>query len=323
MAANLPLVTVVTPSFNQGEFIDATIRSVLAQDYPAIEYLVLDGGSTDATLDVLRSYGDRLSWVSERDGGQADAINRGWRRGRGEILAWLNSDDLYAPGAVRAAVESLARHPEAAGVYGDCEYIDAAGRPIGAHRTAPYDYRALVRSSYTRIPQPATFLRRAAVERAGYLDERLTMALDLDLWLRLGRLAPLVYVPQRWAQFREHASSKTVAQQARAAPEILAITRRYFADASLPPELRALEPEALASAQVLAGNALLMGGQLNGARRYALMGLGRAAPRMRIMALKILLVSLFGQAGIAAYLWGRHAAQSGMAALAGLRARRL
>lgn len=305
MAADLPLVTVVTPSFNQGRFIDATIRSVLAQDYPALEYLVIDGGSTDETLAILRSYGDLLSWVSAPDHGQADAINRGWRRGRGEILAWLNSDDLYAPGAVRAAVASLAQHPAAAGVYGDCGYIDADGQTIGAHRTAPFDYAKLLRTSYAYIPQPATFLRRAALEQVGYLDAQLTMVLDLDLWLRLGRVAPLAYVPQRWASFREHATSKTLSQQLRAAPEILMIIRRLFDDPSLPPELRALEPEALASAHVLAGNSLLMGGRPADARAYAWRGLRRAAPRMRLMALKILAVSMFGRAGLGAYLHGR------------------
>ena len=307
-----PLVTVVTPSFNQGEFIAATVESVLAQDYPALEYFVMDAGSTDGTLDILRSYGERIRWVSAPDNGQADAINQGWRRGAGAIVAWLNADDLYQPGAVRAAIEQLRAHPHASGVYGDCAYIDERGEPIGAHPSAPFDYLRLVRTGMTPIAQPATFLRRAAVEQAGGVDERLHMVLDLDLWLRLGRLGPLVYVPETWAAFREHAGSKTIARQARAAPEVLATFERFFADPTLPPEIRALQAEALSSAQVFAGNALMMGGQLAAARRYALRGLPGAAPRIQLMALKVLLVSTLGRAGLAAYLWGRRGARAAL-----------
>src|SRR5215212_477191 len=181
-----PLVTIVTPSLNQRQFIEATIRSVLDQDYPTIEYLVMDGGSTDGTLDILRRYEDRLTWVSMPDGGQAEAINRGWRRGRGEVLAWLNSDDIYLPGAVSAAVACLRAHPQVAGVYGDCDYIDEHGRTIDTHPTTPFDYATMLQTARAPIPQPATFLRQVAVESVNYLDARLTMLLDFDLWIRLG-----------------------------------------------------------------------------------------------------------------------------------------
>lgn len=300
-----PRVTIVTPSFNQGAFIEQTIASVLAQDYPALEYIVMDGGSTDGTLDILRRFGERLTWVSAPDGGQADAINQGWKRGSGDIIAWLNADDLYRPGAVSAAVAQLQAHAAASGVYGDCDYIDEQGRTFASHPSAPFDYMQLVRTGLTPVAQPATFLRRAAVVQAGWLDDRLHMVLDLDLWLRVGRLGPLVYVPQRWAAFREHSSSKTIAQQARAAPETVALFERFFADPTLPPELRALQRQATSSAQIFAGNALMMGGQLSAARRYVLRGLPNAAPRLRIMALKVLLVCSLGRAGLAAYLWGR------------------
>ena len=301
-----PLVTIVTPSFNQRQFIEATIRSVLDQDYPAIEYIVMDGGSTDGTLDILRRYDDRLTWVSAADRGQADAINRGWRRGSGEILAWLNSDDTYLPGAVSAAVAGLNAHPEAVGVYGDCDYIDEHGRAIDAHSSAAFDYAALVRTALTPIAQPTAFLRRSAVEAIGYLDADLSMVLDLDLWLRVGLLGPLVYLPLRLACFREHVSSKTVAQQSQAAPEILATYRRLFARADLPPAIRALEAEAMSGARIMAGNSLLMSGQLCQARRYARDGLWRAAPRSRLMGLKIMLVAALGRPGLAVYLVGRH-----------------
>ena len=309
LLGDTPLVTIVTPSFNQGEFLAATIESVLAQDYPQIEYLVMDAGSTDGTLALLRGYTNRVRWVSQPDGGQADAINQGWRQGGGAVLAWLNADDVYMPGAVRGAVAALQAHPGAAGVYGDCDTIDQHGHTIGTHPTAPFDYVRLLRTALTPIPQPATFLRRAAVEQAGYLDDRLTMLLDLDLWLRLGATAPLRYIPARWACFREHAGSKTIARQAQAAPEVLAIYRRLFADPALPPAIAALEREATAGALVFAANSLFMAGQLRAARRYALRGMGQAAPRARVLALKILLIGAFGRSGLAAYLWGRHRAR--------------
>lgn len=304
--APLPLVTIVTPSLNQRQFIDATIRSVLAQDYPAIEYIVMDGGSSDGTLDILRRYDGRLTWVSAPDRGQADAINRGWRRGGGEILAWLNSDDVYLPGAVSAAVAGLRAHPAAVGVYGDCDYIDEQGRLIDMHPAASFDYAELVRTVLTPIPQPTAFLRRAAVEAIDYLDDSLSMVLDLDLWLRVGLLGPLAYLPRRLARFREHGSSKTVARQAQAAPEILAVYRRLFARTDLPPDVRALETEAISGALILAGNSLLMAGQLSEARRYALAGLRRASRRSRLTALKIVLISALGQSGLTTYLAGRH-----------------
>ncbi len=310
--AGMPLVSIVTPSYNQGGFIRETIESVLGQDYPNIEYWVIDGGSTDETLAVLYTFerDPRLHWISEPDRGQSDAINKGLARCHGELFAWLNADDVYLPGAVSVAVAGLQAHPGAAGVYGDCEYIDEAGRVIDLHPTSQFDYTTLVRTARTPIPQPATFLRHNAVAAIGYLDADLSMVMDFDLWLRLGLLAPLVYLPKPLARFREHAASKTIARQAQAAPELLAVYRRLFARADLPPEIKAIESEALSGALVFAGNSLLMAGQIGAARRYALAGMREAAPRMRVMALKILLVGAFGQAGLSAYLRGRRGVKS-------------
>src|SRR5437762_13389355 len=158
----LPTVSIVTPSFNQAQYIEATIRSVLEQDYPAIEYSVMDGASTDGTLNVLRRYEGRLRWVSQRDAGQADAINKGFAQTSGEILGWLNSDDTFARGAVAAAVKFLLDHPNIAMVYGDADFIDRSGRYIGkcAH-VEPYDRHRLVHYS-DFIVQPAVFFRRSA-----------------------------------------------------------------------------------------------------------------------------------------------------------------
>jgi glycosyltransferase involved in cell wall biosynthesis len=221
-----PLVTVVTPSFNHGRFIRETIDSVLAQTYPALEYLIMDGGSTDETVSILKGYGDRVSWISERDAGQASAINKGWRRAQGTIVAYLNSDDTYLPGAVERAVAGLREHPEADILYGEGYHVDERGRVLDRYPTEPFRVERLAETCF--ICQPTTFLRRGVVERVGYLDESLQFCMDYDLWIRLARVATFAYVPEYLATSRLHAETKTLGQRTRAHGEILRIVRRHF-----------------------------------------------------------------------------------------------
>jgi glycosyltransferase involved in cell wall biosynthesis len=222
-----PLVTVVTPSFNQGRFIRATIESVLKQDYPRIEYLVMDGGSTDETRSILREYSDRIRWVSEPDHGQAHAINKGWRQAAGSIVAYLNSDDVYLPDAVSTAVAALQAHPEAAAVYGEGYHVDEAGAILERYPTEPFDADRLRETCF--ICQPTVFLRREAVERAGYLDESLRYCMDYDLWIRLTRAGKVFgYIPHYLASTRLHADTKTLGQRGRAHAEILRVVHRHF-----------------------------------------------------------------------------------------------
>ncbi len=204
-----PTVTIITPSYNQGRFLAAAIDSILAQDYPAIEHLVLDAASTDETLDVLRGYGDRVRWSSEPDHGQGDAIEKGFARTGGQVIAWLNADDVYLPGAVSAAVAALEAQPGLAGVYGNAEFIDAAGAVMGpCTQVEPYDPARLV-NQLDYIVQPATFFRRATYEAAGGLDPGLRYCLDYDLWIRMGTLAPFRLLERTLAQVRIHAQTKT------------------------------------------------------------------------------------------------------------------
>ena len=158
-----PLVTIVTPCLNAERFLEQTIRSVLEQDYPHIEYLVMDGGSTDGTLDILRKYEQYLQWESAPDRGTADAMNRGFALGKGEILAFLNADDLYHPGAISAAVRALRENPEAAGIYGDAWWIDDTGARIAPYPVRDFDRALLERECF--ICQPATFFRRQALRK--------------------------------------------------------------------------------------------------------------------------------------------------------------
>ena len=205
--SDLPLVSIVTPSYNQGRFLEATLRSVLEQDYPNIEYLVVDGASTDNSVEIIRKYADRITWwVSEKDSGQSEAVNKGLRRARGEIVGWLNSDDLYQPGAVSAAVAAFRSHPEAGLFYADALAIDANGKPFNLMCARQYSLTDLM--AFNIICQPAAFMRRSVLEQVEYLNPVYQLLMDNLLWMCMARIAPIVYVPQTWAAARYHDQAK-------------------------------------------------------------------------------------------------------------------
>jgi glycosyltransferase involved in cell wall biosynthesis len=240
-----PLVSIITPSFNQARYIEATIRSVLTQEYPRIEYIIVDGGSTDGTVEIIKKYAlesgsllpefqqqavglHRINWwVSERDQGQTDAINKGFAHASGNILAWLNSDDSYShSGAVAEAVDFLLANPEVAMVYADCNFIDEQGNVIGKFASRQTDYKKL-RRGYVHIPQQTMFFRANYWKELGPLDPSFFFAMDYDLWVRIARHAPIQYLPGRtWANFRIHASSKTNVNDERGWKEMLRIHYR-------------------------------------------------------------------------------------------------
>jgi len=205
-----PRVSIVTPSYNQGQFIEETIRSVLLQGYPNLEYIIIDGGSTDESVDIIRKYEPWLTyWVSEPDRGQSHGINKGWQRATGDIWAWLNSDDFYYPEAIRRAVEALQQNLRYDMVYSDGMWIDETSLRQKPLPSAPRDARSLLTEG-NGIPQPTAFIRGFAVKKAGGLDESLHMAMDFDLWVKLAFHGRLSYVKsQTWAMLRAHPLKKT------------------------------------------------------------------------------------------------------------------
>ncbi|MEA4907832.1 MAG: glycosyltransferase [Chloroflexi bacterium] len=211
MIDGVPRVSVITPSYNQAAYLEQTLTSVLDQGYPDLEYLVVDGGSTDGSVDIIRRYAGRLAWwTSEADRGQADAVNKGLARSGGEIIGWLNSDDYYLPEAIQAAVQAFRENPQAGLVYGDVLAVDGQGDPLNLLRYRPWRLEDLMH--FEIIGQPSVFLRRSVLEQAGPLDLRFHFLLDHQLWLRMASLAPMVYVPQTWSAARFHAQAKNVAQ---------------------------------------------------------------------------------------------------------------
>ncbi|MGA2139362.1 MAG: glycosyltransferase [Verrucomicrobiia bacterium] len=226
-----PKVTIVTPSFNQARFLPQTLDSIREQDYPHIEHIVVDGGSTDGSVDILRA-APGIRWVSERDRGQVDAINKGFALATGEILAWLNSDDLLDPDAVRLAVEALQR-TGADLVYGDLRIIDAEGTHIRMFYGIPFDYRALL-YGIDYIGQQSVFFRRTLLEKAGPLRAEYDNGFDYELWLRVAGHGRLVYVPQVRGQIRWHVDAKSVAGAQRTGTDMDRIRREYWRTGGLP-----------------------------------------------------------------------------------------
>jgi glycosyltransferase involved in cell wall biosynthesis len=267
MNQGLPLVSIVTPSYNKGSFIEETILSVKNQTYPHIEHIVVDGGSTDETLDILRKCNDSLIWISEPDEGQSDAINKGWRMSSGEILAYLNADDTYMPEAVQTAVEYLAENPDVGMVYGDADFTDERGEVTGHYQGGEFDLKKML-CSYNHVPQPTVFFRREVVDQVGYLDNDLHLAMDLDYWIRISLKFRIEHIAQTLATMRMYPEAKFVAQYYEAVYECLHILKKFFSNPELPKEIRALKRVAYGAVHLRGGIDLYSAGQRGKALKY-------------------------------------------------------
>lgn len=254
MPKESPLVSIVTPSLNQGLFIEHTILSIKNQTYPNIEHIIIDGCSTDNTLDIIKKYDEtyNMLWLSEPDEGQSDAINKGWRMSRGKIIAYLNSDDTYMPWAVETAVNWLTNHTDTDMVYGDCNIIDKSGEVINQYPATDFNLREML-CGHNMIPQPAVFLRKKVIDEVGYLDSHLHWTMDYDLWLRIGLKCKVIYIRQLLANFRIYPETKGMREGYKFAEDRLYSLNKLFSTPNLTKEVATLRRPACSYAHLRVG----------------------------------------------------------------------
>jgi len=259
----------VTPSYNQAKYIEQTLRSVLEQDYPRIEYLVVDGLSTDNSVEIIKNYAGRGGvtpslpkinwWVSEKDSGQGEAINKGLARAKGEIIAWLNSDDYYLPGTLTAVVKVFEDHPDVVMVYGDMLAVDELGQTINTLRYKQLFLQDLL--CFQIIGQPSVFFRREVLEQTGGLDITFHFLLDHHLWIRIAQSGKILHVPQIWSAARYHAEAKNRAKAAEFGQEAFRILAWAKNQTGLAEAVSGVERRARASAHRVDARYLLDGGR--------------------------------------------------------------
>lgn len=256
-----PVVTIITSSYNQASFIEETIESVLAQDYPNIEHLILDDSSTDETQEILAGYGDKIRWeVMTEKTLQTPTINKGWRMTKGEIITWLNSDDTFYPDTVSRAVDYLRNHPETGIVFGDAMHTDENSSDLFPTVPLPdFSFREFVLNCENVIAQPAAFIRRDVIRKIGYLDESYDLLMDWNFWLRAGLHFKIDYIPELLATCRLHADSKTVSQSVGYPPELERMYKEFFSSDNLPDELKQIENEAMMNMYFTSGGFYLIG----------------------------------------------------------------
>jgi len=240
---NTPLVSIVTPSFNKGLYIEETILSIRNQTYKNIEHIVIDGGSTDETLSILKKYSNDLVWISETDLGQSDAINKGWKLAKGDIIAYLNADDTYLPDAVGIAVNFFLKDPETGMIYGDGILSDEKGRFLINFTAGEFNLKNLI-FCQDNILQPAVFLRKTVFETIGAVDADLHLAMDLDYWIRTGLRYKVNYIPQQLATAKIYLDAKSSAQMHKYVMEYEHILEKIFSNPQLPPDIKLIEKDA-------------------------------------------------------------------------------
>jgi len=287
----MTLVSIITPSYNQAAYLEQTIRSVLEQDYPRIEYIVVDGASSDGSVEIIKKYESKFAyWVSEKDHGQADAINKGFVRATGEIIAWLNSDDYYLQGTVSAAVKVFEENPDVVLVYGDMLAVDEHGKTFNT-----LSYKQLTLEDllcFQIIGQPAAFMRRSALTKTNGLDLDFHFLLDHLLWIQIAKHGKMLHVNQTWSAARYHAEAKNRAKAAEFGREAFRILAVAAQDDDLAPVLAKVNRRARASANRVDARYLLDGGQpaqaLSAWMRALFIHLPTALARMNIFVSAVL-----------------------------------
>jgi glycosyltransferase involved in cell wall biosynthesis len=227
-----PKISIVTISYNQGQFLEKAICSVLDQGYPNLEYIIIDGGSTDQSVEIIRRYERHLTyWVSERDRGQSHALNKGFGRCTGDLMGWLNSDDYFLPGALEAFAEAFRKSPEAGAWVGDAQHVDAKGNVLKIQQPGLLDHQSLADWEVNGFQQPACLFSKTAWEAAGPIDEKLDIAMDFDLWLKISSTRAFARIPLTLAAATIHPLAKTQAfENLKHAEMWMVLMRHHFDD---------------------------------------------------------------------------------------------
>ncbi|MCL4268285.1 MAG: glycosyltransferase [Anaerolineales bacterium] len=255
----MTLVSIITPSYNQAKYLEQTIQSVLRQDYPRIEYIVMDGASSDGSVEIIKKYAGQLTyWESQQDLGQADAINKGFARATGDIVAWLNSDDYYLPGIISKAVQVFEENPDVVLIYGNMLAVDENGATFNTLTYRPLTFEDLL--CFHIIGQPAVFMRRSALQKTKGLDPTFHFLLDHLLWIQIAKQGKILHVDQTWSAARYHAEAKNVAKAAEFGREAFRILETIAQDKDLAATLLRIDRRAHASAYRVDARYLLDGG---------------------------------------------------------------
>lgn len=240
-----PKVSIITPSYNQGEYLEETIQSVLNQTYSSIEYIVIDGGSTDNSVDIIRKYEERITyWCSEQDNGQADAINKGLKRATGDLVCWINSDDVLYPNFVEKFVNYFVAHPDVDFLYGDVEQ-GADMQHATIRRGEVIDYPTMLRTLRVPMPQQATMWRKEVMDKIGYLDPQWHVLLDREYFMRIAQYCVIEYLSGVVAFFRNHENAKSIVEWHKWMPELEKYYTMLFEDSKFP--YQHLKNESMAS----------------------------------------------------------------------------
>ncbi|MCI0607914.1 MAG: glycosyltransferase [Anaerolineae bacterium] len=294
----MKLISIITPSFNQARYLETTIQSVLSQDYPRIEYILIDGASTDGSVEIIKKYENHLAyWVSEKDAGQADAINKGLARAKGEIIAWLNSDDYYLPNTISSAVKVFEEKPDVVMVYGDILAVDEQGKTINVLKYKQLSLEDLL--CFQIIGQPAVFFRREVYEKTGRLDPTFHFLLDHHLWIRIAKQGKILHIPQTWSAARYHAEAKNRAKAAEFGREAFRILDWVKSQPKLARSISGVERRARASAHRVDARYLLDGGQSFSALKAWMRAL-LIHPPTALARLNILVSALLNMSGLSA-----------------------
>ncbi len=267
-----PTISIITPTLNQGAYIQETVNSVLEQRNRNIEYFVIDAGSSDGTPSILKKYRSDLNWLVIPGISQSEAINWGWQQCKGSVLCWLNSDDVLLPGSIDRVLNIFSTNAEIDILYGDCNYIDQNGTFLSVYPTRDFDYKTYLSNAVNYLPQPSTFLRRRVFDSLGGVDENLNYLMDFDYWIRAGLYYQFLHVPQIFSKLRLHSTAKSIRNLKGFAKELTIVYDRFFSRKDLPEDIRALRDRSLRKANYIAANISYWAGEFDSAKRFAYTG---------------------------------------------------